>query len=818
MKAELTRADVVAMVRSLPLGAGHEAQQRAVAAALEALLLRGQRGVVLADEVGFGKTYEALAVMTLMREQAGRARREFRGLVLCKPSLVKKWTEEISTARAEEERGFPQHLRDPRWKDAFSFFHQARVIDRRYVADDLRASGVRGTRFKGQIAVPPGLYVLNEQVLGESARANRPLLKQMYRTRWDLIIVDEAHHYAKGNRPVQVFAPDDDLFNYDQGIGEGKYRHILALTATPFELSPEEMIRLLALVRAEPDKRDLIARALRVYVDRLDRFFDHRRRNPADQIRREDVAALDKLRRLDGTGTGATTGLESLLRRYIIRNTKAEIERRYFVVNQEGTPPVFTLDRFNKLDDLRALVARSPLIPFDGVDALFYLHLRGLIQETVDRARADAEAHQTFITTDLRQGLSSYRQIQASALLARPLDSAKRLLRVVDGWCRPRTKHLHPKVRAVVDLIREIAQTEVDKARLIPGQWLSKIVVFNKLIEGTATQLREEIEAALTPIFDEAVETTLAARGTGDREEVTALIRQEIDRGLAGLPERVVSKVVVPAAFSEPALQRFRNRPLAQLVTESLRARGRQPLFLLHAVSQADRLGAAGLRSWMQTAIFGPLSVTLERIAEECERAASATTAADEDSAYERAERDALALLDDYRSVRVVARYDGSETELRESHRRNFNLPYNPFVLLVSRVGEEGIDLQRQCRYIIHYDLEWNPARMEQREGRVDRVGWGGEGNGDAYIDIRFLLLKGTYEERMFHTVMQRDQWFQVLIGSKRRELGKAVTDESDADEAAERQETFVEEDERGRLTPEECRAVMLNLAPGPLD
>ena len=104
---------------------------------------------------------------------------------------------------------------------------------------------------------------------------------------------------------------------------------------------------------------------------------------------------------------------------------------------------------------------------------------------------------------------------------------------------------------------------------------------------------------------------------------------------------------------------------------------------------------------------------------------------------------------------------------------RNFNRRHNPFVLLVGQVGEEGIDLQEQCRYVIHYDLEWNPARMEQREGRVDRMGWMGERRDAAgFIDVRFLLLNGTYEERIFHTVMQRDQWFQILIGSKKKELG----------------------------------------------
>ena len=69
----------------------------------------------------------------------------------------------------------------------------------------------------------------------------------MQRTRWDVVVVDEAHHYAHGNRPVRLFAPDGDLRNYDQNALE--FDKILALTATPFELVPHELVNLLALGR-----------------------------------------------------------------------------------------------------------------------------------------------------------------------------------------------------------------------------------------------------------------------------------------------------------------------------------------------------------------------------------------------------------------------------------------------------------------------------------------------------------------------------------------------------------------------------------------
>jgi SNF2-related domain/Helicase conserved C-terminal domain len=820
-----TREDVARLVKRLPLGAGHEGQELAVAAALDALLVRGQRGVVLADEVGFGKTYEALAVLTLLREHARRSGKPMeRVLVLCKPSLVKKWSEEISTARADDEAGFPQHLRAPQWIDTCSFFDDAHVIDRRYVADGLRSRGMRGTIVDGTVQARAGLYVVNHDLLGAAAREDRPLLRQLYRTRWDLIIVDEAHHYAKGNRPVRLFAPDKELRNYEQGIGDGQFRWILALTATPFELRPHEIVSLLALVRAKASDLELADQALTAYVRRLDQFFDHRQRSPSDELRRDDVAALKKLRLTDATGAGASIGLERLLGQYVIRNTKSQQERKYFFVNKiityedqaKASEWHYEAQEFKKLEDLRSRVAASPLIPFDGADALFYLQLRRVIQDTVDEAREREDAHQTFITTDLRQGLSSYPQIASSKLLNREMESAKRLRRIVEQWNTKRSLRLHPKVRAVTDLVRELAIHEVKKLHGSPDSWISKVLVFNQLIQGTAVQLRQKIEAAVEPVFENALGLELRERGLGTREALAARTRVVADRAITALSSRMSREfgdgAKVPSVFLDEALVGFAGRSLVQIIAEPLRRRCRQTLFLLHIATREVARSDDGLEEWMRKSLFEPLASSVDRILKECKRAASATSPDDQDSAYERAERDALTLLDDHRSVELVGRYDGGDTKLREAHRRNFNLPYNPFVLLVSRVGEEGIDLQKQCRYVIHYDLEWNPAKMEQREGRVDRVGWGRAD--EKFIDVRFLLLKGTYEERIFHTLMQRDQWFQILIGSKRRELGATASANGDAPEDAEPQEPLSEVHERGQLTAEECKAVMLNLAP----
>lgn len=808
------------MVARLPLGAGHALQEYAVAAALGSILCDGHRGVVLADEVGFGKTYEALAVMALLCDHARATGGSFgRVLVLCKSSLLRKWLEETNAARPDQ--GFPQYLCGAYWQGhpVRTLLDRVHVVERRRTADDLRAELLRGYRHDGRVQVPEGLYIVNHDLLSDRARGSRLLLGQLWRTHWDLIIIDEAHHYARMNKPVEIFAPDRNLRNYEQGIGDGKFGHILALTAMPFELTPQQMVNLLALVRADPSDLEVIEKGLDLYVRHLDQFFALRQRSRGDPLRVGAVQRLRFLRDEDALGSGKQgQGLQKLLRKYVIRNTKSQNERRYFLVNKDGDG--YRQEQFDKLDDLHERVRLAPLLPFDGPDALFYLELRELIQETVEQAREGVD-RRTFITTDLRQGLSSYPQIEHSALLQRNLESARRLRTLLGKWNSTKSRRLHPKVRALVDVVRAIALAEVDKVRSGRGAWFSKVLVFNKLIEGTAPQLREEISNALAEVFNDFLAELLAPSGLGPTEPLQERFReharQSLERARARLLTSYGAACKAPSGFRHDDLRHFAGRPLLDPYREMLVRRCQQTLFLLRAVLGGAAASDEGIAAWLDKELVGPVETALRRIIDHF-LSKEVETDVDEYGRLDLAEQEAVFLLEDCRNVDLVGRYDGRNSDVREAHRRNFNDFYNPFVLLVSRVGEEGIDLQKQCRYVLHYDLEWNPAKMEQREGRVDRVGWGRADVG--FIDVRFLLLKGTYEERIFHTLMQRDQWFQILIGSKRRELGEIKPGDEDGSGASgsDTNDDPVEDAvERGRLTPEEKAAVMLDLRPDPL-
>jgi len=75
---------------------------------------------------------------------------------------------------------------------------------------------------------------------------------------------------------------------------------------------------------------------------------------------------------------------------------------------------------------------------------------------------------------------------------------------------------------------------------------------------------------------------------------------------------------------------------------------------------------------------------------------------------------------------RILSLYGGMEDQAREAVKGAFesNPDRSPVrILLATDAASEGINLQRHCRYLIHMEIPWNPTRLEQRMGRVDRYG-----------------------------------------------------------------------------------------------
>jgi superfamily II DNA or RNA helicase len=80
-------------------------------------------------------------------------------------------------------------------------------------------------------------------------------------------------------------------------------------------------------------------------------------------------------------------------------------------------------------------------------------------------------------------------------------------------------------------------------------------------------------------------------------------------------------------------------------------------------------------------------------------------------------------------------------------------------VLLTTDVGGEGIDLQ-VASALFNYDLPWNPMVVEQRIGRIDRIGQAAR-----VMVIRNLVLKDSVEARILRRLFERIEIFEASIG-----------------------------------------------------
>lgn len=91
-------------------------------------------------------------------------------------------------------------------------------------------------------------------------------------------------------------------------------------------------------------------------------------------------------------------------------------------------------------------------------------------------------------------------------------------------------------------------------------------------------------------------------------------------------------------------------------------------------------------------------------------------------------------------------------------------------VLLSSEVAAEGVDLQF-ANLLVNYDLPWNPARIEQRVGRIDRIGQEAK-----RIRIWNLVYANSLDERVYRGLIDALGLFQRALGSAEAILGEEIT------------------------------------------
>ena len=160
----------------------------------------------------------------------------------------------------------------------------------------------------------------------------------------------------------------------------------------------------------------------------------------------------------------------------------------------------------------------------------------------------------------------------------------------------------------------------------------------------------------------------------------------------------------------------------------------------------------------------------------------------------------------------------------RRAMRNRFSLekadPNALDVLLSSEVGCEGLDYQF-CDGMVNYDLPWNPMRVEQRIGRIDRYG-----QKSPTVVIYNLITPGTVDAEIYQRCLLRIGIFRQALGGSEEILGRltqeihAIAENFDltADEQAARLQQLADNDirliqEQAKL--EEQQAQLFGLTPG---
>jgi ERCC4-related helicase len=100
----------------------------------------------------------------------------------------------------------------------------------------------------------------------------------------------------------------------------------------------------------------------------------------------------------------------------------------------------------------------------------------------------------------------------------------------------------------------------------------------------------------------------------------------------------------------------------------------------------------------------------------------------------------------------------------REALKEAFNAP--PWkndlrILIATDAAREGVNLQNHCADLFHFDVPWNPGRMEQRNGRIDR-----KHQREAEVRCHYFVYSQRPEDRVLQVLVEKSKTIQEELGS----------------------------------------------------
>jgi superfamily II DNA or RNA helicase len=620
------------------------------------------------------------------------------------------------------------------------------------------------------------------------------------RFRSPLLILDEAHHLKNpATRLASLFvdeeaAKDSKLFERSGALG-GKFDRMMFLTATPFQLGHAELIRVLerfeginwnAARRPSLSRTEFVsevstlagalddARAAALRLDRAwgkltpesasdddgpaagsDGWWEALKESHDEGFAGQVVAQVESTRR-------AMSVAEDLLRPWVLRHLKSR--------HLPGRPDV---ERRLVLPGAAITGGRADGgLEIEG-DALFPFLLAGRAQGIVQVLSGGRIPFVEGLASSFEAFLET-RSKGSEALDEDALPSTDQSTDEV-GWY---LKHLndalpvddrvrrasHPKIRATVERAVELWKG---------GE---KVLIFCHY-RATGRALRQHISARLDAEIIGAGQRQLGVSGESVREELEQAGKRFFDTD--GILRRKVDESLSQIVGQFSAFDKEQAESMIEVIRRFLRT----PSFLVRYFDLKQTDHASAFADAMQKVFGGiPLGRRIENfsrfLAEHCIHAErdryldalksiQTGTHTGRDVSATLGENDEAGPIERALLLPNVRLANGQvAADVRQKLLLAFNTPLFPEILIASSVLAEGIDLHLSCRYVIHHDLCWNPSTLEQRNGRVDRLGSMAEQIGEP-INIYLPYVAATQDEKMYRVVRDREKWFDIVMGEK---------------------------------------------------
>ncbi|MGH8501121.1 MAG: helicase-related protein [Gammaproteobacteria bacterium] len=645
--------------------------------------------------------------------------------------------------------------------------------------------------------------------LNEALKRIWPQAFSRSKFRSPLLILDEAHHLKNpATRLASLFVEPEANEEGDllAGALQGSFERMLFLTATPFQLGHHELLNVLGRFRgiAWNTLPDGSTEKLPADLDRLRRALDGAQSTAVELDHKWRSLSWADLKYCDGRMMGLDEWWSSLKASTSTRPQRVQAVKRAFDMTYEAMrdaeqqlrkwvirhlrdrhlPNVDTVRRRRIIgqgirpgkenESAGLAIAGESLLPFLLAARAQASVARGARVSNKGRAvfaEGLASSYEAFLDTRKSDGSAPGVDEQelepdgAEPLAIRYLNKLTSNLPDHSAFAK------HPKISALVERV--------------VGLWAKgeKVVVFchfretgRALVRHLSGAIEERLwldaSRRLDMTVGEARKAVTAFGGRFDQgeamqRELEALIKEKLAK--TNLHDEHCSRV-------QDAVRRFIRTPLFAARYFDVSARS-SPELLEAALHVPDLSGVSlGMK------LDGFIRFIGDRCRPEEQRAyLEALNRVQPGLRGERPlDADDLTAGDTELLPNVRLANGGRKRETRERLMLSFNTPFFPEILVASSVLAEGVDLHLNCRYLIHYDLSWNPSTLEQRTGRIDRIGAKAE-TVLKPIETYLPYIAATQDEKQYRVVTDRERWFQVLMGEHYR------TDEASTEEIAER-------------------------------